>query len=408
MFGISKPKVIVDEEKIEEILTRGIENIYPSKDFLKSKLIKGERVTIYLGIDPTGPTLHLGHVIPLLRLGKLQELGHRIILLIGDFTAMIGDPTDKAAARKKLTHDEVMRNQKEYKKQASKFIKFDGGNPASFKYNSEWLGKMKFGDVAEITSLVTVEQMMKREMFQRRESEGRPVFVHELMYPIMQGFDSVAMDVDGEIGGNDQTFNMLVGRDLLRVLKGKEKFVITTKLLVDSGGQKMGKTEGNMVALNQTPEDMFGKVMSWSDDLIIHAFEIATDVPIREVEEMKNKIEAGLNPKVFKTKLAFEIVKMCYGEKEAREAEEIFENTFSKKEFPKEAKVLEAAKGDKIIDVLTTGGVVESKSEFRRLIGAGAISDFPDKKITDPNEAVGESARQIKIGKKIFVILKPH
>ncbi len=408
MFGISKPKVIVDEEKIEEILTRGIENIYPSKDFLKSKLIKGERVTIYLGIDPTGPTLHLGHVIPLLRLGKLQELGHRIILLIGDFTAMIGDPTDKAAARKKLTHDEVMRNQKEYKKQASKFIKFDGGNPASFKYNSEWLGKMKFGDVAEITSLVTVEQMMKREMFQRRESEGRPVFVHELMYPIMQGFDSVAMDVDGEIGGNDQTFNMLVGRDLLRVLKGKEKFVITTKLLVDSGGQKMGKTEGNMVALNQTPEDMFGKVMSWSDDLIIHAFEIATDVPIREVEEMKNKIEAGLNPKAFKTKLAFEIVKMCHGEKEAREAEEIFENTFSKKEFPKEAKVLEAAKGDKIIDVLTTGGVVESKSEFRRLIGAGAISDFPDKKITDPNEAVGESARQIKIGKKIFVILKPH
>jgi len=161
MFGANKTKIITDEDKINEVLTRGVENIYPSVDFLKSKLLKGERVSIYLGIDPTGTSLHLGHVIPLRKLAKFQELGHQIILLMGDFTAMIGDPTDKTAVRKKLTHEEVMENLKEYKKQASKFISFSGENPAQFKFNSEWLGEMKFKDVLEITSLVTVEQMMK-------------------------------------------------------------------------------------------------------------------------------------------------------------------------------------------------------------------------------------------------------
>src|SRR3989338_8564461 len=262
MFGLTKSKVIVDEEKVDELLKRGVENIFPNFNFLKSKMIKGERVTLYLGIDPTCPTLHIGHAIPLAKLGKFQRLGHQVILLMGDFTAMIGDPTDKTATRKKLTHEEVMNNLKEYQNQASKFISFSGENPAQFKFNSEWLGEMKFKDVLEITSLVTVEQMMKRDMFARRSQEGKPTYVHELMYPLMQGYDSVAMNVDGEVGGNDQTFNMLVGRDLMKTLKNKEKFVITTKLLVDSSGGKMGKTEGNMVALDQTAEDMFGAVMS--------------------------------------------------------------------------------------------------------------------------------------------------
>jgi tyrosyl-tRNA synthetase len=409
MFGVTKSKIIVDEKKIDEILERGIENIYPSKDFLKSKLIKGERISVYLGIDPTGTTLHLGHVIPLRVLGKLQKLGHRIILLMGDITAMIGDPTDKTATRKKLSHDEVMQNLKEYKKQASKFISFDGENPALFKFNSEWFGKMSFVDALELNSHATVGQMMKRDMFQRREEEGKETYIHELMYPLMQGYDSVAMDIDGEIGGNDQTFNMLTGRDLMKTLKNKEKFVIATKLLVDSSGQKMGKTEGNMVSLDQTPEDMFGKVMSWSDNLIIHGFEIITDVPMGEIKEMIEKLTKGDNPKEMKLKLAKEIVKMYHGEKAAEKAEETFESTFSKKEFPNDAQVLNVSKEDKIIDVLVDNKIVESKSEFRRLIEAGAVSDqtiLPDKKISDPNETVGESERKIKIGKKTFVILK--
>jgi tyrosyl-tRNA synthetase len=408
MFGMSKPKIIVDESKIDEVLTRGIENIYPNKDFLKSKLMKGERVSIYLGIDPTGPTLHLGHAIQLKKLGEFQKLGHQIILLMGDFTAMIGDPTDKTAARKKLTHEEVLDNLKEYKKQASNFISFSGENAALIKYNSEWLGKMKFGDVLELASLMTVEQMMKRDMFQRRNQEGKPIYIHEFMYPLMQGYDCVAMNVDGEIGGNDQTFNMLTGRDLMKVLKNKEKFVVATKLLIDSGGSKMGKTEGNMIALDQNPEDMFGRVMSWSDDLIMHGFEIITNVPLDEVKNMPEKIENGANPKDMKMRLAREIVKMCYGENEARAAEEAFENTFSKKEFPEDARVVMAGKEEKIIDVLVNEKIVESKSEYRRLVEAGAVSDYPDKKINNTDETAGETERKIKIGKKTFVILKPN
>lgn len=407
MSWLNKTKIITDEKKIDEILTRGIENIFPNRDFVKSKLMKGEPVSLYLGIDPTGDTLHLGHMIPLKKLSKFQELGHRIILLLGDFTAMIGDPTDKTAVRKKLSRDEVMDNLKEYKNQASKLLSFSGPNAALIKFNSEWLDRMRFGDVLELASLMTVEQMMKREMFARRGQEGKPVYIHEFMYPLMQGFDSVAMDVDGEIGGNDQMFNMLAGRDMMKALKNKEKFVITTKLLTDSSGNKMGKTEGEMVALNQTPEDMFGRIMSWNDKSIIPGLELLTDVSLEEIDEASKKLSAGANPKEFKERLAKEIVKMCHGEEAAQKAAEGFESTFSKKEFPEDARVLEADKEEKMIDVLVRSGIVESKSEFRRLILAGAVSDFPDKKISDPDEAVGEESRKIKVGKKTFLILKP-
>ncbi|MEK7669527.1 MAG: tyrosine--tRNA ligase [Patescibacteria group bacterium] len=408
MFGANKPKIITDENKINEVLTRGIENIFPNVNFVKSRLMSGEKLSIYLGIDPTSTTLHLGHVIQLKKLGEFQKLGHQIILLMGDFTAMIGDPTDKTAVRKKLTHNEVLNNLKDYKKQASKFISFDGLNKAFFKFNSEWLSKMTFGDVLELASLVTVEQMMKRDMFQRRIQEGKPIYIHEFMYPLMQGYDSVMMNVDGEMGGNDQMFNMLTGRDLIKILKNKEKFVITTKLLVDSGGTKMGKTEGNMVALNQTPEDMFGKVMSWSDNLMIHGFEIITDVPMDEIKKMSGGFVSGANPKDFKTKLAREIVTMCHGEGAARLAEQNFENTFSKGEFPEDAQIVIASEEEKIMDVLAENKIIESKSEFRRLVEAGAVSDYPDKKINDSNELVGKTERKIKIGKKTFVILKSN
>ena len=407
MFGISENKVITDENKIEEIINRGIENIFPSKDFLKNKLLKGEKVSLYLGIDPTGPNLHLGHVIPLLRLRELQKLGHQVILLMGDFTGMVGDPTNKTATRKKLTHNEVMANQKEYKKQASKFISFDGYNKALFKYNSEWLSKLNFGDVLELASLVTVDQMMKRDMFEKRNQEGKPIYIHEFMYPLMQGYDSVAMDVDGEIGGNDQTFNMLIGRDLIKAYRNKEKFVIATKLLVDAEGKKMGKTEGNMVSLDQTPEDIFGRVMSWNDDLIVQGLEIATLMPWEEVKHITKELKNGTNPKEYKMILASEIVKMCHDQNAAQAARVAFENTFGKKEFPDDAKVLEVSPKDKIADCLVENQIVESKSELRRLIAAGAASDFPSQKITDPNEIVGEKERKIKIGKKTFIILKP-
>lgn len=401
MFNFSKPKINIDEKEIDELVTRGIENVFPNREFLKTKMMKGERLSIYLGIDPTGPTLHLGHVIPLLKLSKFQKLGHQIILLMGDFTAMIGDP-DKSTTRKQLTHKEVMNNLKEYQKQASRFISFSGPNKALFKFNSEWLAKMDFSEVLELTSLVTVDQMLKREMFVRRGEEGKPVYVHELLYPIMQGYDSVAMDVDGEIGGNDQTFNMLVGRDLMKLLKNKEKFVIATKLLVDVSGKKMGKTEDNMVALNQTPEDMFGKVMSWSDDLIITGFEILTDLSLVDITLMRESMNSGKNPRDFKVHLAREIVALYHGDKKAKEAEENFENTFSKGEIPEDVVEVSVAKEVLLVDILMVNELVVSKSDFRRLVSEGAITNMSTgEKIMNPTTSVSNGV--FKVGKRRFI-----
>jgi len=405
MFNLLKPKIIVDEKEIDELLTRGVENVFPSHEFLKSKMMRGERISIYLGIDPTGPTLHMGHVIPLLKLSKFQKLGHQIILLMGDFTAMIGDPSDKTAARKKLSHDEVMKNLKEYKKQASKFISFSGSNSAMFKFNSEWLGKLNFAQVLDLASLVTVDQMLKRDMFVRRNEEGKPIYIHEFMYPLMQGYDSVAMDVDGEIGGNDQTFNMLTGRDLMKSIKNKEKFVIAMKLLVDSSGKKMGKTENNMVSLDQTPEEMFGRVMSWGDGLIVPGLELITNIPMVDVAVIKESLDSGKNPRDFKVYLAREVVTMYYGEKEAKKAEESFENTFAKGGVPEDVIEVTVAKGTPLVDVLMVQEMIISKSEFRRLVSEGAITNtITGEKITNADAVVSDGT--YKIGKRRFIKIK--
>ena len=274
--------VSTDPQKIEELLTRGVEHVYPSREFLEARLKEGKQLSLYLGIDPTGPDLHIGHSIQLRKLRQFQDLGHKVILLIGDFTGMIGDPTDKSAARKRLTREEVLKNAENYKVQASKILDFNGKNPVELKYNSEWLSKMPFSEVIGLASHFTVQQILARDMFDKRLKEDKPIFFHELMYPLMQGFDCVAMNVDGEVGGNDQTFNMLVGRDLMKAMRGKEKFVIADKLLADPTGKKMGKSEGNMITLSDSSDEMFGKVMSWTDGMIVGGFELLTDVPMKK------------------------------------------------------------------------------------------------------------------------------
>jgi len=386
----------------DELLTRGIASIYPSKEFLESKIKKGEKLTIYLGIDPTGPTLHLGHAIPIKKLSEFQKEGHKIILLMGDFTAMIGDPTDKGATRKQLTHKEVMLNLKNYKKQASSMLSFTGKNAAQFKFNSKWLSKMNFEKVLSLASNITVQQMMERDMFEKRMNEGKPIYLHEFMYPLMQGYDSVAMNVDGEIGGNDQTFNMLCGRDLMKTMKNKEKFVITVKLLEDNSGKKMGKTEGNMVSLSDTSNEMFGKVMSWTDGLIIPGFELCTNISSEEIEETKKLLDSGnINPKEMKVKLANEVVKMFYGEKKAKEARDNWEKTFSKKEIPTEIESILVKEGTSLVEVLISQKIISSKSEFRRLIGEGAITNMDkDQKVSSFEELAKNGV--YKIGKKRF------
>ena len=390
-------KVITDGKKIEEVLSRGVENIFV-RDSLKNKLLSGKRLKVYLGIDPTGPTLHMGHAIPLQKLKQFQDLGHQVILLMGDFTAMIGDPTDKGAARKQLSHKEVLNNLKKYKKQASVFLKFTGENKAEFKFNSKWLAKMKMTEIINLASYVTADQMQKRNMFVQRSEEGRPVFLHEFLYPLMQGYDSVAMDVDVEIGGNDQTFNMLVGRDLVSKILKKDKSVLTMKLLEDNTGKKMGKTEGNMITFEDSPDKMFGKVMSWNDSIINIGFELCTN--IREIEIPQNQ-----NPRDLKMRLASEIVKIYHGEKKAKEAEENFVNTFSKRGIPED--ILEVSVKDdlKLMDILISEKIVSSKTEFRRLIGEGAITDLEkNEKIKDPEAKALKTV--YKIGKHRFIKLK--
>ncbi len=360
--------VNTDAQKIEELLSRGVENIYPKREFLEARLKSGKQLALYTGYDPTGTTLHIGHGITMLKLRQFQDLGHKIIMLIGDFTGMIGDPTDKTSARQKLTKKQVLENCKNYQKQAASILNFKGSNKVEVKYNSKWLAKMSFEDVVELSSHFTVQRMLERDMFENRMKEQKPIYLHEFLYPLMQGYDSVAMDVDGEVGGNDQTFNMLAGRDLMKDLKNKEKFVLTTKLLVDSTGKKMGKTEGNMVAFSDSPEDMFGKVMSWTDEMMSKGFELCTTMPIAEVKNLESSIP---NPRDRKLKLAYEIVKTFLGEKFAGKAQENFVKTFSKKETPDEMRELKPSSYNIIFAVAEAFG--ESRTQARRDIQGGGV-----------------------------------
>ncbi len=390
-------KVITDEKKIDELLSRGVENTYPSKDELRKALLAGKTLSIYNGIDPTGPSLHIGHGSTLLKLRELQDLGHEIILLIGDFTGRIGDPTDKSATRKQLSTKEIKNNLKNYTKQAGSILDM---KKVKVKFNSTWLSKLSFEKLIEIASEFTVQQMIERDMFAKRIKEGHPVHLHEFFYPLMQGYDSVAMDVDMEIGGNDQTFNMLVGRTMVKN-RGKEKYVLTTKLLVDPTGKKMGKSEGNMVTLEDEPENMFGKVMSWPDSLMPLAFEICTRVSTAEVSVLTSG-----NPMDAKITLAYEIVKIYHGEKKATQAKENFRNTFQKKEIPDEMEEIVVKVGEALSEALVAGKVLPSKSEWRRLVAGKAIHDLvKNTHIEDVDLKVSEDLK-LKIGKKKFIQVK--
>jgi tyrosyl-tRNA synthetase len=367
----------------EEILGRNIENLYPNREVVLEKLKGPKKLSFYLGIDPTGP-LHLGHSIVLRKLGQIQKLGHQVILLIGDFTAQIGDPSGKDKTRKPLSHLEVKKSSKDYKKIAAKFLDFSGKNAAKLKYNSSWLKKLQFPDILTLASHITVDQMIKRDMFNERIKAGRPIFIHEFLYPMLQGYDSVAMKVDGEVGANDQTFNMLMGRQLEKQILGKEKMIITTKLLTDASGKKMGKSEGNMVNLTDSPNEMFRKITGWTNEMIVPGFELCTDLSMPEVEKIETQLKGGADPKELLIRLAREIIKIYHGEKAAQQATP-----------------LDHFKSEKtsLVDALITSGIVKSKSEFVRLMNADAISKEGGEKIKDKNFKLTESLT-LNVGKR--------
>lgn len=354
------------DKKIEELLSRGVEKIYPSKEALQSQLESGKKLKIYTGFDPTGK-LHIGHSVIFRKLRQFQDLGHEIIVLIGDFTARIGDPTDKSAARKKLSKEEVEKNAANYKQLIAKILDLSKAN-VRFLHNEEWTNKLKPVDLLELASHFTVSQLLERDMFQERIKAGKQVYLHEFWYPVFQAYDSVTMDVDMEIGGNDQTFNMLAGRTLMKKLKNKEKFVLAMKLLTDPNGKKMSKSEGNVINLDDSAEDIFGKVMAFPDDMIEIGFELLTDFDL-VMAQTKTKN----NPRDAKVDLAFDIVRQLKSEAEAEVAKDNFESVFSKRETPENIEEFKLTDKTAIIDLIVESKIAESKSQARRLVEQGAV-----------------------------------
>ena len=379
--------------EIKEVLERGVEEVLPSKEGLE-KLMSERKITLYQGFDPTAKSLHLGHLAGIIKLKQFQKLGHKVIFLIGDFTGRIGDPTGKISARKQLSKKEIEENLKGWLKTISQIIDFKGENKAEIRYNSEWNEKITFSDLIEITSNFTVQQMIERDMFQERIKRENPIYLHEFLYPVAQAIDSVKLGVDLEIGGSDQLFNMMAGRQLVKALTGREKYVLTIKLLEDKEGKKVGKTEGNAIFLDEPPEKIFGGVMAFPDQMLMTAFELFTELELAKLErEIKN------DPLNQKKRLAFEVVKIIYGEEKARQAQEKFEKDFQQKNPTYNLKIeLNENLLETIYPLLT------SKSEAKRLISSGSV-DINGKTVKNYLAKI-KAGDKIKIGKKIFATVK--
>lgn len=387
-----------------ELLTRGVEKIYPTREALEKELQSGKKLRIYTGIDPTGK-LHLGHAVILKKLRQFQDLDHEIIILIGDFTARIGDPTDKSATRRQLSREEIEKNAGNYKELIGKILDTTKTN-VRFLYNERWTNKMKPVDLLELASHFTVPQLLERDMFQERIKAKKDIYLHEFMYPIFQAYDAVTMDVDMQIGGNDQTFNMLAGRTLMRKMEGKEKFVLSMKMLSDPAGKKMSKTEGNIVALDVDLTEMFGAIMSWPDKMIVTGFELLTEVPMAEIEEMEKEMPGKLNPRDAKIRLAKEIVILLHGANAAEKAAKEFENVFQKRELPENISEIELSGTFPLPQFLLELRLVSSNSEARRLISAGAV-EIDGARCGDHKATIStHSGMIIKVGKRRFAKIK--
>ncbi len=359
----------------------------------EEKLKSGKKMRLYFGIDPTGNKLHLGHSVPLRKMRAFQDAGHEVIMVIGSFTAMIGDPTGRDEMRVSLTKKDIEQNYETYMDQAKLIL---DTKKLTVKYNHEWLEKLGFKDIIDLASKFTVQQMIERDMFEKRIDEGKPIGLHEFFYPLMVGYDSVVLDVDGELGGNDQYFNMLAGRTLQTAFKKRDKFVLTTKILEGTDGRKMSKTYDNCVFLTDSPNEMFGKLMRVHDNLMETYFECCTDVAAGEVQ----KILSG-NPKEAKMRLAKEIVSLYHGGVQGSAAEANFNAVFSDGGVPDDIAEVRAKKGMTYLDLLVSEKLVTSKSEGRRLIEQGGLK-LDDVKIDDQNATVATSG-VLKVGKRKFV-----
>lgn len=381
-------------DQVEEVLNRGVVNILPKKAKLEKVLRSDKRLNVYLGIDPTAVKIHLGHAVPLRKLRAISELGHNVTFLIGDFTALIGDASDKEAERPILTKEQIRKNFKTYKRQAEKILDFA---KIKVRYNSEWLKKLTFEEIVKLAQHFSVGDFVGRELIKKRLSQGKRVRLDETLYPVMQGYDSFFLDTDIQIGGADQTFNMQAGRTLQKALRGKESFILVTDYLEGTDGRKMSKSWGNAIWIEDAPNEMFGKVMSINDNLIIQYLKLATNVCLPRLETEKKALEDGENPMTVKSRLAFEIVKELHGKAKAQRAQAYFEKTFQKR-TPEYDKTI--PKSGPLLDVVVAA-VAVSKSEAKRLIAQGAI-DVNGETVVDPKHKI-KGGERVKIGKKTFV-----
>lgn len=390
------------DKTFRRLLKRGVAEVIVESELLEL-LESGRPLRLKQGFDPSCPDIHLGHVVGLRKLRQFQELGHRVILIVGDWTAQIGDPTGVSSTRPMLTADEVRANARTYMEQ---FFKVVDRDRTEVRWQSEWFGKFGLEDVIKLTSKFTVAQFLAREDFSKRYASGRPIALTELLYPLLQAYDSVAIEADVEFGGTDQKFNCLVGRELQQMVGQRPQQILLVPLLIGTdGSQKMSKSLGNYIGIDEPPNEMYGKVMSIPDNLISDYFELLTDVSDEEISEYRAKMASGeINPMVVKKRLAFEIVSQFHSTKAAQQAEEYFTKVFQRREAPDEVVSLAGLSNDNITltTALTRAGLTKSRSEARRLLEQGAI-EIDGKRVTeDPELSSIAKGSIIKVGKRRF------
>jgi tyrosyl-tRNA synthetase len=397
---------LIKNKKMKEnkdLLKRGVVDVIVKKD-LEQKLSSGKKLKVKLGIDPSGSDLHIGHMVVIKKLKEFQDAGHHIQLLFGNFTGQIGDPTDKLNARKPKTQDELEKNAEKYIEQAGKILDTDN---VEVCWNADWLGKLTFSDVVKLSQVFTVQQMMERDMYQQRIKKNQPIYMHEFLYPLMQGYDSVALESDLELGGTDQTFNLLAGRTLQKAYGQTPQNVLTVPLLVGTDGvNKMGKSTSNYIGVFESPKEMYGKTMSVPDNLILNYFELATNMPLEEIAKVQAALDQGENPRNLKMKLAREIVELYHDKSAAEKAEQEFVQVFANKGKPTE---IETKKMDKstwnIVDLVAETGLSSSKSEARRLVQGGGVR-INDEKITSIEDEIEiKEETLLQVGKRKFLKL---
>ena len=389
-----------DEKLIQQVLTRGVEEVIV-RESLEKKLRSGKKLRIKLGIDPTSPNLHIGRAITLLKLQDFQKLGHQIVFIIGDFTGVIGDTSDKDSERPMLKRDAVEENMKTYAEQAGEILDMD---KCEVYRNSEWLAKIGYAELGEQADCFSLSDFIDRENIKRRLDAGTRVSLREVLYPLMQGYDSVAVKADVEIGGTDQKFNLLAGRELQKHFKQEPQDIITGPLLEGTDGRKMSSSWGNTITLTAEPNDMYGKIMSIGDNLIIKYFTLTTRVAMEEIAGYEKEMKSGTNPRDIKMKLAREIVKMYHGELSADAAQENFIKVIQKKETPDEMEEIMAEKGSELGETLVKNKILSSKGEFARLVKGKAVN-VDGEVISDIKIKLAKTS-VIKIGKRRYVRIK--